>query len=161
MLIDVVQQPYSNLDSWTQDKIESISSRPGASILLLNPTSLGGNPAYKVEYTWEGDKILEMWSLIGDKLYAISYIGEGEERYQQNLPAVQSIINSFQLTNEEPFPAATSRPEPSTIATNDIVNTTAKLWIGIKMVNLSPTLAENLGVSEGAVVTEVTSWWSC
>jgi hypothetical protein len=157
VLIDVVQQPYSNLDLWTQDKIDSISSRPGASILLLNPTTLGDNPAYKVEYMWEGDKILEMWSLIGDKLYTISYIGEGEERYQQNLPAVQSIINSFQLIDREPFPATTSQPEPSTSATNDIVNTTAKLWIGIKMDNLSTTLAENLGISEGAVVTEVTA----
>ena len=40
----------------------------------------------------------------GDKVYAISYLGEGEERYQQNLPAVHSIIDSFQLIDEgSPF----------------------------------------------------------
>jgi len=100
VLIDVTQQPGTDLDSWTQEKIDSISSRPGATILLLNPTTLGGNPAYKVEYTWEGDKILEIWTLIGDKLYAISYVGEGEERYRQNLPVAQSIIDSFQVTDE-------------------------------------------------------------
>ena len=99
VLLDVVQQPGATLDSWTQEKIGSINSRQGASILQLNPTTLGGNPAYKVEYVWEGDKILEMWTVIGDKLFAISYVGEGEEKYQQNLPAVQSIIDSFQLTN--------------------------------------------------------------
>ena len=98
MLIDVVQQPGATLDSWTQEKIGSINSRQGASILQLNPTTLGSNPAYKVEYVWEGDKILEMWTVIGDKLYAFSYVGEGEEKYQQNLPAVQSMIDSFRLT---------------------------------------------------------------
>jgi hypothetical protein len=45
VLIDVVQQPGVTLDSWTQEKIGSINSRPGASILQLNQTTLGGNPA--------------------------------------------------------------------------------------------------------------------
>ncbi len=95
VLIDVVQQPGATLDSWAQEKIGSINSRPGANILQLSPTTLGGNPAYKIEYLWEGDKILEMWTVVGDKIYSISYTGEGEENYQQNLPAVQNIINSL------------------------------------------------------------------
>ena len=67
VLIDVIQRPGADLDSWTQEKIGSISLRPGASIILVNQTTLGGNPAYKVEYTWEGDKILEMWTLMVTK----------------------------------------------------------------------------------------------
>ena len=101
VLIDVVQEPGADLEGWTQEKIGSISSR-GASISLVNPTTLGDNPAYKVEYTWEGDKLLETWTLFGDKLYAISYMGVGEESYQQNLPAAQSIIDSFQFMTGEP-----------------------------------------------------------
>jgi hypothetical protein len=98
VLIDVVQQPGATLDSWTQEKIGSINARSGTSILQLNPATLGGNPAYKVEYLWEGDKILEIWAVIGHKLYAISYVAEGEDRYQQNLSAFQSIVDSFRLT---------------------------------------------------------------
>lgn len=39
------------------------------------------------------------------------------------------------------------------VSTNN--NQTAQLWIGIKMDNLSTTLAQRLGVNDGAVVTEV------
>jgi hypothetical protein len=116
VLIDVVQQPGATLESWTQEKIGSINSRQGASILQLNPTTLGSNPAYKVEYVWEGDKILEMWTVIGDKLYAFSYVGEGEEKYQQNLPAVQNIIDSFQLANAGSLQATTTTATPTSPA---------------------------------------------
>ena len=42
-----------------------------------------------------------MWTVVGDKVYAVSYLGEGEEKYRQNLPAVQNIIDSFQLTSAD------------------------------------------------------------
>lgn len=163
VLIDVVQQPGATLDSWTQEKIGSINSRPGASILQLNPTTLGGNPAYKVEYMWEGDKILEIWTVIGDKLYAISYVAEGEEKFQRYLNDVNNMIESFQiganglstLSNEPSSPT-----RHSSNITSSVGNQTTAPWLGISMANVvkvDPLYAQKLGLNEstGVMLTEV------
>jgi hypothetical protein len=115
VLIDVINQTNVDLDSWTQEKISSINSREGSKITQLNPLTLSGNPAYKVEYSWLGDRIMELWTTVGSKIYSISYVAE-EATYRTNLPHVENMIASFSVGTAEretsesvPAPPLTSK----------------------------------------------------
>lgn len=61
---------------------------------------LSGKPAYKLVSTDEEDgidyKSLEMGTIIGDKVYYITYDAE-EEQYSNYLPTVQKMIKSLEI----------------------------------------------------------------
>lgn len=97
VLIDVLTQPGLTLDSWTQEKLASIRSREGSQIIHSSPTLLSGSPAYEATYIWEGDKIMELWTVVGDRLYAISYVAVGEEKFQKYLADVKKMLDSFMI----------------------------------------------------------------
>jgi hypothetical protein len=71
--------------------------------------AIGNNTAIKSVYTvvdpftTKGDSPgiingMDIWTIRGDTLYTISYLGE-QDQYFRYLPEVQSIINSFKFVN--------------------------------------------------------------
>ena len=66
---------------------------------------LDGKPAYKLVSTDVEDDIdyksLEIGTIIGDKVYFVTYYAE-EEQYSNYLPTVQKMISSFQLVDSNP-----------------------------------------------------------
>lgn len=62
---------------------------------------LSGYPAYKIVFTDEEDgidyKSMEIGTVIGDKVYFVTYYTE-EEHYSDYLPTVQKMISSVEMT---------------------------------------------------------------
>jgi eukaryotic-like serine/threonine-protein kinase len=63
---------------------------------------LGGKPAYKLVSTDVYDdgtisKSMEIGTIIGDKLYLLSYEAEDEKQYSEYLPIIQKMIDSFRI----------------------------------------------------------------
>jgi hypothetical protein len=85
---------------------------------------LAGKPAYKLVSTDEEDgidyKSMEIGTIIGDKVYFVTYYAE-EEQYSNYLPTIEKMIDSFQLgdTNptlqESPLSSPTIEPETQVI----------------------------------------------
>jgi hypothetical protein len=74
-----------------------------------NEIAIGNNTAIKSVYTvvdpftTKGDSPgiingMDIWTIRGDTLYTISYLGE-QDQYFRYLPEVQSVINSFKFIN--------------------------------------------------------------
>jgi hypothetical protein len=62
---------------------------------------LAGKPAYKLIFTDEEDEIyyktMDIGTIIGDKVYLLSYVAQ-REHYSDYLPIVQKMINSLKIT---------------------------------------------------------------
>jgi eukaryotic-like serine/threonine-protein kinase len=62
---------------------------------------LAGKPAYKLVFTDEEDEIyyktMDIGTIIGDKVYLLSYVAQ-REKYSDYLPTVQKMINSLKIT---------------------------------------------------------------
>jgi hypothetical protein len=63
---------------------------------------LGGKPAYKLVSTDVYDdgtiyKSMEIGTIIGDKLYLLSYEAEDEKQFSEYLPIIQKMIDSFRI----------------------------------------------------------------
>jgi hypothetical protein len=63
---------------------------------------LGGKPAYKLVFTDVYDdgtnyKSMEIGTIIGDKLYLLSYEAEDEKQYSEYLAIIQKMIDSFKI----------------------------------------------------------------
>jgi hypothetical protein len=63
---------------------------------------LGGKPAYKLVFTdvYDDDtsyKSMEIGTIIGDKLYLLSYEAEDEKQFSEYLPIIQKMIDSFRI----------------------------------------------------------------
>jgi eukaryotic-like serine/threonine-protein kinase len=65
-----------------------------------NSSILASKPAYKLVFTDEEDEIhyktMEIGTIIGDKVYLLSYAAQ-EEQYSNYLPTVQKMIDSFKI----------------------------------------------------------------
>jgi PsbP-like protein len=67
-----------------------------------NSSSLGGYPAYKLVYTDVDEnninyKDMEIGTIIGDKVYFVTY-DAAEEEYSVYLPTIQKMIDSLKIT---------------------------------------------------------------
>jgi hypothetical protein len=63
---------------------------------------LGGKPAYKLVFTDVDDdgtnyKGMDIGTIIGDKVYLLSYEAEDEKQYSEYLPIIQKMIDSFKI----------------------------------------------------------------
>ena len=76
---------------------------------ITNNTIAGNNPAYKLVWTdtisWPDTmgkrytiKTMQVGTVIEGKLYLLQYYA-GLEKYSDNLPTIQRMIHSFQITN--------------------------------------------------------------
>ena len=72
-----------------------------ASEPTLNGVTLVGFPAYKVIYSFtdQGENIkgLEMGTMVGNKVYFITY-ENSPSKFDSDFPTVQKMIDSFELT---------------------------------------------------------------
>ena len=85
---------------------------------------LAGKPAYKLVSIYEEDgidyKSMEIGTIIGDKVYFITY-GAEEDQYSNYLPTIQKMIDSFQsydsnpTSQESPLSSSTIEPETQVI----------------------------------------------
>jgi hypothetical protein len=92
-------------DQYTDTHINSI--RKQTNLLESNATALKGNSsnnlAHKVVYiNSEGQKIMQVWTVKGDKAYHITYAAN-ETRYTDYLPPIQKMINSFEIVDLTEF----------------------------------------------------------
>jgi eukaryotic-like serine/threonine-protein kinase len=79
-----------------------------------NSSILASKPAYKLVFTDEEDEIhyktMEIGTIIGEKVYLLSYAAQ-EEQYSDYLPTVQKMINSLKINtsnNRLDSPASSS-----------------------------------------------------
>jgi eukaryotic-like serine/threonine-protein kinase len=89
------------LAKYTNDTIEDLGKDFKIISLDKNTTMSGGNPAYKLEYTGVEQDVnlnaLMVFTMKGDKAYIITYTAE-PSRYSSDLPVVQKMVNSIEIT---------------------------------------------------------------
>ena len=87
-----------NLDDYTNQRILSLRQLPSFHSESVEMTKLSGNPAHQISYTYkklnEDLHATKIWSIIGDKLYVITFLAD-KDRYSYYLPVVRKIIKSF------------------------------------------------------------------
>jgi eukaryotic-like serine/threonine-protein kinase len=71
-------------------------------ITKSEPSTLAGNPAHSIEYLENHPgqplKKMQVWSIVGDRVYIVTYAAD-ESEFSQYLADVQSIIQSLQISN--------------------------------------------------------------
>ncbi|MBA3749493.1 MAG: DcrB-related protein [Nitrosopumilus sp.] len=70
-------------------------------LLETSSSTLSGFPAHQIVYTYTADgldlKNMQIWTLADDMVYAITYGGTINE-FNDSLPVIQNMIDSFQIT---------------------------------------------------------------
>jgi hypothetical protein len=102
------------------------------SLASSTPTTIAeGNPAQRIEYTAKQDQVdlrfIQVVTLKGGKEYIITF-GAPIDRFSSDLPAVQQIMDSFQIINNTPAGAAVtlpSSPSSSLSSSSNSINTAA------------------------------------
>jgi PsbP-like protein len=85
------------------------------------PTTLAGYPAHELVYAsnTQDSKIMHLFAKVDNRIYMLTY-GSESGRYSDNLPTVQEMINSFQITDSSPSSLSSSSlsemPAPSPLA---------------------------------------------
>lgn len=92
-----------SLGQYSTAHLNSMKGHSGNVILGSGPTTLAGQPAYKVIYTENSQlggptKIAEIWTIVGNRAYTILYTAD-EINYATYLPIGQQIVDSFVLTS--------------------------------------------------------------
>jgi hypothetical protein len=77
----------------------------------ITSTTLAGNPAQRIEYTARQDqvdlKFIQIVTIKDSKEYIITF-GAAKGQFQNDVPAVQKMIDSFQMINTNPTKTTTS-----------------------------------------------------
>jgi hypothetical protein len=133
------------LDQYSAAHINFI--RQQASVLESNTINLKGNNnmlAHKIVYiNNEGQKIMQVWTIKGDKAYHITYAAN-ETRYNDYLPLAQKIIDSFEIGT---MSTQEVQQQPPTVESNNITtvkeNNTAAATTAITTATPSPCCPSN------------------
>jgi serine/threonine-protein kinase len=68
--------------------------------------SVAHNTAYRIVYTYNKDrldfKVLQFWTMVGDRTYTIKYTAEAA-KYSQYLPTIQKMIHSLEIQGRRSF----------------------------------------------------------
>jgi eukaryotic-like serine/threonine-protein kinase len=90
---------------YTEDVLAQYNNYSGIiTITKSEPSTLAGNPAHSIEYLENHPdqaltlKKMQVWSIVGDRVYLITY-GADESEFPQYLADVQGIIQSLQIGN--------------------------------------------------------------
>ncbi|MGH9976070.1 MAG: hypothetical protein ACRD8Z_09595, partial [Nitrososphaeraceae archaeon] len=103
--------PYSQnitLDDYNTQVATGLNMSPGIVRLIeSNSTTLADNPAYRIAISPQvGNnsqfmfKIMRIWTIEDNNVYAIAYTAE-PGRYDNYLPTVQKMIDSFEIADIE------------------------------------------------------------
>ena len=89
------------LQEYTYDKINHLRQLfLDFNIIEQNPTSLAGNNAYKIVYTFTLEQInykrMDIWTIKDDRVYIINYLVE-MGKYSSYLPTIQKMVDSFEI----------------------------------------------------------------
>jgi serine/threonine-protein kinase len=94
--VQQVKSQNISLDQYTSNQIQAIN-RQNATILESGETTLAGNPAHKAVFTLENAiKLMQIWTLKGNKAYIISYQASINE-YPRNLPTFHEMVESLEI----------------------------------------------------------------
>ena len=103
VIISVNNVSNTTLAQYTEDALAQYNNVSSIiTITKSEPTTLAGNPAHGIEYleSHPGQplKKLQVWSIVGDQVYIVTYAAD-ESEFPQYLADVQSIIESMQISN--------------------------------------------------------------
>jgi hypothetical protein len=95
------------LGQYTEGVLAQYNNLSGAiTITQSGPFTLGGNPAHGIEYLESHPnqplKKMQVWSIVGDRVYIVTYAAD-ESEFPQYLADVQAIIESLQISNGAPI----------------------------------------------------------
>jgi hypothetical protein len=85
----------TKLEQYTINQLNAIK-RVNATGLEDHETKIVGNPAHDAVFTINGTKVMQIWTLKGDKAYIVAFQARPNE-YAFNLATFQKIVNSLQI----------------------------------------------------------------
>ena len=98
----LLSKQNENLSEYITTTINDYNDSQDFKVIESDTNSvLGGKPAYKLVFTdvYDDDtnyRSMEIGTIIGDKVYLLSYEAE-EEQYLDYLPVIQKMIDSFKI----------------------------------------------------------------
>jgi hypothetical protein len=92
------------LDEYSHEQINHLRQLfRDINIIETNTTTLAGNNAYKVVYTFTLEQInykkMDIWTIKDNKAYIINYLAETGQ-YSSYLPTIQKMVDSFEIMKE-------------------------------------------------------------
>jgi len=97
--IGIAVQPLRSqdvkLDQYTSNQLNAIK-RVNATGIGDHETNIAGNPAHDAVFTLNGTKVMQIWTLKGDKAYILAYQASPNE-YNKNLPTFQRMVDSLEI----------------------------------------------------------------
>jgi hypothetical protein len=100
VVTEVLPSSDFNLDSYTNAAMGQVESFENFQLLNSSSTTLGGLPAHMIVYTFTDEQTplqnLQAWTVKDGVAYVITYGGVPEE-FDSSLPALQSVLDSFNL----------------------------------------------------------------
>jgi eukaryotic-like serine/threonine-protein kinase len=103
VIISALRVPNTTLDQYTEETLAVYKNNLSDTITVTKsePTTFAGNPAHSIEFLedFQGQQLhkLQVWTLIGDTLYLLTYAAD-ESEFPQHLADVQSVIESLQIS---------------------------------------------------------------
>ena len=103
VVISVNNVSNTTLGQYTEGVLAQYNNLSGAiTITKSEPSTLAGNPAHSIEflenYPDQTLKKLQVWSIVGDRVYIVTYAAD-ESEFPHYLADVQAIIQSLQISN--------------------------------------------------------------
>ena len=96
----------------------------------ITSTTLAGNPAQRIEYTARQDQVdltfIQIVTIKDGKEYIITF-GAAKGQFQNDVPTVQKMIDSFRIINTNPTKTTTSS---STASNKNVNNNHAPVALG-------------------------------
>jgi hypothetical protein len=97
--IGVAVQPLRSqdvkLDQYTSNQLNAIK-KVNATGIEDKETKVGANPAHDAVFSLNGTKVMQMWTLKGDKAFIFAYQANPNE-YAANLPTFQKMVDSVEI----------------------------------------------------------------
>ncbi len=95
----------------------------GFSLASSTPTTIaGGIPAQRIEYTAKQGQLdlmfIQVVTIKGGKEYILTF-GAPKDQFPSDLPAVQQIVDSFQIISNTSLPVGTSSLSPSPLSSSN------------------------------------------
>jgi eukaryotic-like serine/threonine-protein kinase len=93
------------LDEYTNMTLTEIEQQ-GLEVNESNAFTLAGNPGYRIIFSPPPEtvpvslSILQVWTVINDKVYLLAYTAEGSE-FQNNLQLIQQMLDSLQVQPQQ------------------------------------------------------------
>jgi hypothetical protein len=104
VIISALRIPNMTLGQFTDETIAAYNNNLSDTVTITNsePTTLSSNSAHSIEFLedYQGQQLnkMQVWTLIGDRVYLLTY-GADRSEFPQHLADVQAIIESLQISD--------------------------------------------------------------